>query len=54
MSADGLPDPVVDIDLPLADRRDGKVRVSYRIDGAARLFVTTDRLSRFATFASMT
>ena len=47
MSADRLPTPLVDIDLPLADRRDGKVRVSYRIDGAARLFVTTDRLSAF-------
>ena len=47
-----LPDAFVDIDLPLADRRDGKVRVSYRLpptdDGVGRrLFVTTDRLSAF-------
>jgi phosphoribosylaminoimidazole-succinocarboxamide synthase len=48
-----LPDeqvqPFVDVDLPLPDRRDGKVRVSYRIDGddPRRLFVTTDRLSAF-------
>jgi phosphoribosylaminoimidazole-succinocarboxamide synthase len=47
MSADRLPAAIVDIDLPLDDRRDGKVRVSYRIDGGARLFVTTDRLSAF-------
>ena len=47
MSADRLPAPIVEIDLPLDDRRDGKVRVSYRIDGGARLFVTTDRLSAF-------
>jgi phosphoribosylaminoimidazole-succinocarboxamide synthase len=46
--------PFVDVDLPLADRRDGKVRVSYRLppagdDGSEsrRLFVTTDRLSAF-------
>ncbi len=42
-----LPDAFVDVDLPLADRRDGKVRVSYRLDGGRRLFVTTDRLSAF-------
>ena len=49
MSPDQLPEPFVDIDLPLADRREGKVRVSYRLDSAAptRLFVTTDRLSAF-------
>ena len=49
MSADELPAPFVDIDLPLADRREGKVRVSYRLDGdePTRLFVTTDRLSAF-------
>jgi len=40
-------DPFLDIDLPLADRRDGKVRVSYRLDSGDRLFVTTDRLSAF-------
>lgn len=42
--------PLVDIDLPLADRRDGKVRISYALGGdrsAQRLFVTTDRLSAF-------
>ena len=27
------PAPFVDIELPLADRREGKVRVSYRLDG---------------------
>jgi phosphoribosylaminoimidazole-succinocarboxamide synthase len=47
-----LPDPFVDIDLPLADRRDGKVRASYALPvdhtfGPRRLFVTTDRLSAF-------
>ena len=47
MSADQLPTPFVDIELPLDDRREGKVRVSYRVDGGARLFVTTDRLSAF-------
>jgi phosphoribosylaminoimidazole-succinocarboxamide synthase len=42
-------EPFVDIDLPLADRRDGKVRISYRLEGVhnARLFITTDRLSAF-------
>jgi hypothetical protein len=44
--------PFLDIDLPLPDRRDGKVRVSYELppgnDGERRrLFVTTDRLSAF-------
>jgi phosphoribosylaminoimidazole-succinocarboxamide synthase len=39
--------PLDDIDLPLPDRRDGKVRVSWALDGARRLFVTTDRLSAF-------
>jgi len=36
-----------DIDLPLPDRRAGKVRVSYALEGDRRLFVTTDRLSAF-------
>ncbi|MEZ5217116.1 MAG: phosphoribosylaminoimidazolesuccinocarboxamide synthase [Ilumatobacteraceae bacterium] len=36
-----------DIDLPLEDRRVGKVRVSYRLPEAKRLLVTTDRLSAF-------
>jgi phosphoribosylaminoimidazole-succinocarboxamide synthase len=38
---------LVDIDLPLPDRRDGKVRVSYAWAEGQRLFVTTDRLSAF-------
>ena len=36
-----------DIDLPLGDRRDGKVRISYALPDGRRLFVTTDRLSAF-------
>ena len=49
MSPEPIPEPFVEIDLPLADRREGKVRVSYRLDSASpiRLFVTTDRLSAF-------
>ncbi|MEN9821846.1 MAG: phosphoribosylaminoimidazole-succinocarboxamide synthase [Actinomycetota bacterium] len=48
MPYDHLPrEPFLDIDLPLADRRDGKVRVSYQLDDGNRLFVTTDRLSAF-------
>jgi phosphoribosylaminoimidazole-succinocarboxamide synthase len=39
--------PFLDIDLPLADRRDGKVRVSYAYGYGRRLFITTDRLSAF-------
>lgn len=39
--------PFLDIDLPLGDRRDGKVRVSYAYGSGRRLFVTTDRLSAF-------
>lgn len=42
-----LPAPLLDIDLPLPDRRDGKVRVSYALDDERRVFVTTDRLSAF-------
>lgn len=34
-------------DLPLPDRREGKVRVSYALSGGRRLVVTTDRLSAF-------
>ncbi len=50
------PEPFLDIDLALPDRRDGKVRVSYELpasddpsddDEGRRLFVTTDRLSAF-------
>ena len=43
----GLFDPFIEIDLPLQDRRDGKVRVSWSIDDERRLIVTTDRLSAF-------
>lgn len=39
--------PFVDVDLPLGDRRDGKVRVSYDLGDGHRLMVTTDRLSAF-------
>ena len=39
--------PFTDIDLPLADRRDGKVRVSYAYGDDRRVFITTDRLSAF-------
>jgi phosphoribosylaminoimidazole-succinocarboxamide synthase len=44
-------EPFVDIELPLDDRREGKVRVSYALSpdasGNRRLIVTTDRLSAF-------
>ncbi|MDQ3738758.1 MAG: phosphoribosylaminoimidazolesuccinocarboxamide synthase [Actinomycetota bacterium] len=40
-------EPFTDIDLPLPDRRDGKVRVSFSLDASTRLFVTSDRLSAF-------
>jgi phosphoribosylaminoimidazole-succinocarboxamide synthase len=40
-------DPFVEIDLPLEDRRDGKVRVSWAAGTDRRLIVTTDRLSAF-------
>lgn len=40
-------DPFVDVDLPLPDRRDGKVRSSWALAGHRRLIVTTDRLSAF-------
>ncbi len=42
-----LPEPFDTIELPLDDRRVGKVRVSYRFGSGQRLFVTTDRLSAF-------
>ena len=42
-------DPFLDLDLPLPDRRDGKVRVSFALPadagGGRRLFVTTHRRS---------
>lgn len=37
----------LDLDLPLTDRREGKVRISWALDRERRLFVTTDRLSAF-------
>lgn len=42
-----LYEPFVEIDLPLPDRRDGKVRSSWRCGDRRRLIVTTDRLSAF-------
>ncbi len=42
-----LPEPFDTIELPLDDRRLGKVRVSYAFGTGQRLFVTTDRLSAF-------
>ena len=45
-----LPEPFMDLQLSLPDRRDGKVRISYALPAASgdrRLFVTTDRLSAF-------
>lgn len=42
-----LPEPFTDIELDLADRRVGKVRISYALADLERLFVTTDRLSAF-------
>ena len=42
-----MPEPMLDIELPLPDQRVGKVRVSYALAGDRRLFVTTDRLSAF-------
>ena len=47
MSSDLAVAPFVDVDLPLPDRRVGKVRVSYALGDRHRLFVTTDRLSAF-------
>lgn len=40
-------EPFTEIDLPLADRRDGKVRTSWACGDEQRLMVTTDRLSAF-------
>lgn len=45
MTATLTPYTTCELDLP--DRRDGKVRTSYRLSGGRRLFVTTDRLSAF-------
>jgi len=38
---------LTDIELPLPNRRAGKVRISYDLPDARRLFITTDRLSAF-------
>jgi phosphoribosylaminoimidazole-succinocarboxamide synthase len=40
-------EPFVDVELPLSDRRDGKVRASWACGDQRRLIVTTDRLSAF-------
>jgi phosphoribosylaminoimidazole-succinocarboxamide synthase len=40
-------EPFTEIDLPLPDRRDGKVRASWSCGEGRRLIVTTDRLSAF-------
>jgi phosphoribosylaminoimidazole-succinocarboxamide synthase len=40
-------EPFTAIDLPLGDRRDGKVRTSWACGDEQRLIVTTDRLSAF-------
>ena len=42
-----IADAFSDIDLPLPDRRAGKVRVSYALGPDRRFFITTDRLSAF-------
>jgi phosphoribosylaminoimidazole-succinocarboxamide synthase len=47
MSSEVAMDPFRDIELPLPDRRAGKVRVSFALGDQHRLFVTTDRLSAF-------
>lgn len=40
-------EPFTEIELPLPDRRDGKVRTSWACGDERRLIVTTDRLSAF-------
>ena len=47
MPAFSADDVLDDLDLPLPDRRDGKVRTSWALPDGNRLFVTTDRLSAF-------
>jgi phosphoribosylaminoimidazole-succinocarboxamide synthase len=42
-----VPEVLTDIELPLPNRRVGKVRIGYDLPGGRRLFVTTDRLSAF-------
>jgi phosphoribosylaminoimidazole-succinocarboxamide synthase len=39
--------PLADLQLPLSDRREGKVRISWALPDERRLIVTTDRLSAF-------
>lgn len=39
--------PFDGVTLPLQDRREGKVRISYALPDGTRLFITTDRLSAF-------
>jgi phosphoribosylaminoimidazole-succinocarboxamide synthase len=43
----GAAEVLTDIDLPLPNRRSGKVRISWDLPHSQRLFVTTDRLSAF-------
>jgi phosphoribosylaminoimidazole-succinocarboxamide synthase len=40
-------DPFTEVELPLPDRRDGKVRASFALGADQRLMITTDRLSAF-------
>lgn len=40
-------EPFTEVDLPLPDRRDGKVRASWQCGDDRRLIITTDRLSAF-------
>lgn len=40
-------EPFTEVELPLPDRRDGKVRASWAVGDEQRLLVTTDRLSAF-------
>lgn len=40
-------EPFIEVELPLPDRRDGKVRASWACGEQRRLIVTTDRLSAF-------
>lgn len=47
MSSQVLPHTFSSTDLPLPDKRVGKVRESYALPGQRRLFITTDRLSAF-------
>jgi phosphoribosylaminoimidazole-succinocarboxamide synthase len=47
MTEAALPEPFMGLELPLSDRREGKVRLSWALPGNRRLLVTTDRLSAF-------